>query len=189
MSFLEEFIFAGFGGQGIMSIGQVLAYGAIEKGLEVAWIPAYGPESRGGTAYATVIVSDEQIGSPTTKSPTGTIIMNGPSYDKFIPMIRPGGLAVINGDLCSQARLREDITEIRVPCQILAKEAGSDQVAAMVALGCFIGMKPLIDRDLIEFGILHTFPGKEKFLPLNMKAIDFGFQVTEKFLASVAVAK
>lgn len=184
MAFLEEFIFAGFGGQGILSIGQVLAYGAIKKGLDVAWIPAYGPESRGGTAYATVIVSDEQIGSPTTKTPTGTIIMNGPSYDKFIPMIRPNGVAVINADLCPQPRLREDVIEIRVNCQQLAKKAGSEMVAAMVALGAFLNAKKLIETDMIEYGIKKAFPGKDKFLPMNMQAIEYGRAAAEEILVA-----
>ena len=99
-------------------------------------------------------------------------------------MIRPNGVAVINADLCPQPRLREDVIEIRVNCQQLAKKAGSEMVAAMVALGAFLNAKKLIETDMIEYGIKKAFPGKDKFLPMNMQAIEYGRAAAEEILVA-----
>jgi 2-oxoglutarate ferredoxin oxidoreductase subunit gamma len=133
-------VFAGFGGQGLLFAGQVLARAAIKDGLEVFWIPSYGPEMRGGTAACTVIVSDHQIGSPVPDQFDAAVAMNLPSLRKFGARVAPGGLVLINTSLVtSQSSARNDVDELRMPCTEVAGRGGDDKLVSVAALGALIG--------------------------------------------------
>ncbi len=142
-------VFAGFGGQGILFAGQVLAHAGMEQGLEVLWIPSYGPEMRGGTASCTVILGDEPIGSPVVDHPDAVVVMNPPSLAKFGPVVAPGGLVVVNESLVEAPLGRADVTELRVPCTPLAREAGDDKLVTVVALGALVGRLGLVPPEMV----------------------------------------
>ncbi len=170
----REVMFAGFGGQGILMIGKILAHAAMEEGFEVAWIPSYGPEMRGGTAYCMVVISDRQIGSPVIKNPMHLIAMNRPSLEKFAPVVKPGGVVIVNSSLIPIRAGREDIDEVLVPVSGIAKELGSIKAANIVALSAFVARSKIVDFDLMKECIKEEFAAKEKFIPLNMKAVEEG---------------
>jgi 2-oxoglutarate ferredoxin oxidoreductase subunit gamma len=170
----KEVMFAGFGGQGILSIGKILAHAAMEAGLEVAWIPSYGPEMRGGTAYCLVVISDRPIGSPIIKNPLHLVAMNRPSLEKFGPTVRPGGVVLINSSLCPIRTERTDIDELAVPVTDLAKELGSVRAANIVALGAFVGRSGIEDPERIREAVREEFVNKAKLIPLEMAALDRG---------------
>ncbi len=132
-------VFAGFGGQGLLFAGQVLARAAVKDGLEIFWIPSYGPEMRGGTAACTVIVADNEIGSPVVDRYDAAIVMNLPSLRKFAPRVGPGGLLIVNTSLVSQSSARADIEELRLDCTELARAGGDDKLVSVVALGALVG--------------------------------------------------
>ena len=134
----NEVMFAGFGGQGILLIGDILAHAAMEEGFEVAWIPSYGPEMRGGTAYCLVVISDRPIGSPIIKNPMHLIAMNRPSLEKFAPVLKPSGIVVINSSLISIGSGRDDVDELLVPANDIAGDLGSTKAANIVALAAFV---------------------------------------------------
>jgi 2-oxoglutarate ferredoxin oxidoreductase subunit gamma len=147
-------VFAGFGGQGLLFAGQILARAAIRDGLEVFWIPSYGPEMRGGTASCTVIVGDGPIGSPVVDRFDAAIVMNLPSLAKFAARVAPGGLLIVNSSLVGEAVAQErTISEIRVPCTELAARAGNDKLVSVVALGALIGRLGLVSRSSVEEAI------------------------------------
>lgn len=131
-------VLAGFGGQGLLFAGQVLARAAMEDGLEVFWIPSYGPEMRGGTASCTVIVGDEPIGSPVVDRADAVVAMNLPSLEKWGPKVAAGGLLIINASLVEETSRRDDLDELRLACTELAAEAGGDTLGNVVALGALI---------------------------------------------------
>jgi 2-oxoglutarate ferredoxin oxidoreductase subunit gamma len=132
-------VFSGFGGQGLLFTGQVLARAAIKDGLEVFWIPSYGPEMRGGTAACTVIVADHPIGSPVVDQFDAAVVMNLPSLRKFGPRVAPGGLLIVNSSLViSQTSARADIDELRLPCTELASRGGNDKLVSVAALGTLV---------------------------------------------------
>jgi len=168
---LHEMIFAGFGGQGILTMGQIVSYGAVDNGLQTSWIPAYGPESRGGTSNCTVMVSDERIASPMTSSPTAVIVLNEPSFTKFVPRLRPGGVAVCNRDLITSETDRDDVDIIWLSANLEAKELGNLMTAGNIALGALNARVGFISDKAIEDGLSHVFEGKKsKLIPLNVKA-------------------
>jgi 2-oxoglutarate ferredoxin oxidoreductase subunit gamma len=180
---LEELIFAGFGGQGILSIGTIYAYAAMQDGLQVSWVPSYGPEMRGGTANCTVIVSDELIGSPSTPRPTGVIAMNLPSLRKFEPKMKAGGVLIVNSSLIDEKATRTDITVIYVPTAEIATEAGSILVASVAALGALNEAKGLVKPESIEKGISWTLPKhRQKLVPMNMAALQAGMKCAQEQL-------
>jgi 2-oxoglutarate ferredoxin oxidoreductase subunit gamma len=170
----SEVQFAGFGGQGIMLMGQILAQGAMEEGQEVVWIPSYGPEMRGGTAYCTVVTSDKTIGSPIIRNPLHLVAMNRPSLEKFAPAVKPGGVIFINGSLISIEAGRNDVDVLRVPIIEIAKELGNVKAANMVALAAFVARSKVIDFETLEKAVRAKFAKKEKLIPLNMKALEAG---------------
>ena len=136
----HSIVFSGFGGQGLLFAGQVLARAAIKDGLEVFWIPSYGPEMRGGTAACTVIVADKQIGSPVPDHFDVAVAMNLPSLRKYGPRVAPGGTVILNTSLVtSQSSARADVNEMRLACTELAAEGGDDKLVSVVALGALIG--------------------------------------------------
>jgi len=170
----KEVMFAGFGGQGIMLMGKILAQAAMDEGYEVVWIPSYGPEMRGGTAYCTVVIGDRPIGSPIIKSPSHLVAMNGPSLEKFAPTIKPGGVVVINRSLISGNSGRDDVIEVILPIIEIAKELGNVRAANIVALGAFVARSEMVSFEHLRESVRDEFSRKEKLIPLNMKALDRG---------------
>jgi len=170
----SEVMFAGFGGQGILMSGKILAHAALTKGFEVAWIPSYGPEMRGGTAYCTVVISDRPIGSPIIKNPMHLVAMNRPSLEKFAHAVKPKGVILINSSLCSATSGRSDIDELIVPVTDIAKELGTVKAANIVALGAFVTRSKIIDYELLKEAVKEEFAAKEKLIPLEIEALERG---------------
>jgi 2-oxoglutarate ferredoxin oxidoreductase subunit gamma len=170
----NDLIIAGFGGQGVLLIGKILAYGAMHAGKEVVWFPSYGPEMRGGTANCSVVISDRPVGSPIVASPRGLIAMNLPSLDKFEPTVKPGGLIIVNTSLINRPVARTDLEWLEVPCTELALEAGSARAANMVALGAYLGMTGAIDVAEAEALVRDTFAQKPKLIDVNLRALAAG---------------
>ena len=170
----NEVMFAGFGGQGILLIGNILAHAAMEDGYEVAWVPSYGPEMRGGTAYCLVVISDRPIGSPIIRNPMHLVAMNRPSLEKFSPVVKPKGVVVINSSLIPIASGRDDVDELLVPANDIAKELGSVKVANIVVLGAFVARSKIIDFGLIRNCVKEQFASREKLVPINIAALEAG---------------
>ena len=170
----SEVMFAGFGGQGILLIGKILAEAAMEQGYEVGWVPSYGPEMRGGTAYCTVVIGDRPIGSPIIKSPMHLVAMNRPSLEKFAPIVKPGGVVFINSSLIPVGSGRDDIDELKVPATEIAKGLGSERAANIVALAAFVARSKIVDFEVLRNTVKAEFAKKEKFIPLNMAACEEG---------------
>ena len=175
----NEIMFAGFGGQGILSIGKILAHAAMEQGFEVGWIPSYGPEMRGGTAYCTVVISDRQIGSPIIRNPKHLVAMNRPSLEKFAPMVKPGGVILVNSSLIPVSSGREDVDELKVAATDIAKKLGNVRAANIVALAAFVYRSKVVDFEVLRESIKVEFANKAKLIPLNMEAVDRGKEAAE----------
>jgi len=170
----KEILIAGFGGQGIMLMGQLLAYGAIYEGLEVSFFPSYGPEMRGGTANCTVVISSERIGSPIRNRFVMLMAMNPPSLEKFETHVRPGGVVAYNETLVSEAPKRNDVRILKIPANRIAMEIGNPQVANMVALGGMVSTLG-ISLESIQRGLPRVLPDyRHHFIPLNSDAIQRG---------------
>jgi len=170
----NEIQFAGFGGQGIMLMGQILAQAAMKAGFEVVWIPSYGPEMRGGTAYCTVVISDSPIGSPIIRNPKHLVAMNRPSLEKFAPAVKPGGVIFINSSIIDIEAGRDDVDVLKVPIIEIAREIGSIKTANIIALAAFVTRSKVIDFDLLKESVREKFAEKEKIIPINMKALEEG---------------
>jgi 2-oxoglutarate ferredoxin oxidoreductase subunit gamma len=176
MSLYQDVIMAGFGGQGVMLIGNLLAYAGMEHGLNVTYIPVYGPEMRGGTANCTVVVSDDAIGSPIIRSPKSLIIMNRPSLDKFQPQLVDGGVLVLNSslidaDLADSARVKV----VAVPCNEIADGLGNTRMANMVALGAYIQATGVLPLSVVEESLSHVIAKHYSHLiPKNAEALRAG---------------
>ena len=170
----SEVMFAGFGGQGILLIGKILAHAAMESGYEVSWVPSYGPEMRGGTAYCTVVISDRPIGSPIIRNPKHLIAMNRPSLEKFAPTVKPDGIILINTSLISVDSGRKDVQELKVPVVDIAKNLGNARAANIVALAAFVARSQIVDFDKMRNCVEAEFAHKEKLIPLNLKAVEEG---------------
>jgi len=175
----SEVMFAGFGGQGILLMGKILAHAAMEEGREVAWVPSYGPEMRGGTAYCTVVVSDRPIGSPIIRNPQHLVAMNRPSLEKFAPSVKTDGVVMINTSLISIDTGREDVDELKVPAVDIAKEIGSVKAANIVALAAFVARSKMVDVESMRRCIKEEFAKKAKLIPLNMTAVDRGLEAAQ----------
>src|SRR4030042_7019688 len=130
-----EIIFSGFGGQGALFAGQLLAFAAMDAGMGVTWIPSYGPEMRGGTANCTVIIADEEIGSPTVRRPKAAVVFNLPSLDKYEPLVVPGGVLIANQSLINRGFVGDDLTTVMIPANDLAETLGNKRLTNMVMLG------------------------------------------------------
>jgi 2-oxoglutarate ferredoxin oxidoreductase subunit gamma len=146
----EEIIISGFGGQGVLFAGQLLAYSGVADGLHVTWIPSYGPEMRGGTAHCEVVISSEEIGSPLTAHPTAAIILNTPSMEKYEPLVKPGGLLLVDSSLISLRSTRPDIHQIAIPAKEIASNLGMPQAANMVMLGALAAATGIVRLETIE---------------------------------------
>ncbi|RME54940.1 MAG: 2-oxoacid:ferredoxin oxidoreductase subunit gamma, partial [Caldilineae bacterium] len=143
-------VIAGFGGQGVLFAGQLLAYAALEADKHVTWIPSYGPEMRGGTANCTVIIADEPIGSPYAPNPDAVIAMNLPSTEKYLPLVRPGGLLLYNSSLVEPPEARPDIQMVPVPATELARAHGNERLANVVMLGALLALQPVLPVEAVE---------------------------------------
>jgi 2-oxoglutarate ferredoxin oxidoreductase subunit gamma len=176
----SEVQFAGFGGQGIMLMGQILAQAAMREGHEVVWIPSYGPEMRGGTAYCTVVISDRPIGSPIIRNPRHLVAMNRPSLEKFAPSVKKGGVVFVNASIIPVTSGRGDVDELRVPIMELAKELGNVKAANIVALAAFVARSRVVSFEALTEAVKEKFAGKAKLIPLNLKALEAGRQAAAR---------
>jgi 2-oxoglutarate ferredoxin oxidoreductase subunit gamma len=168
-------IFAGFGGQGILFAGKVLAEAAMLEGLEVLWIPSYGPEMRGGTASCTVIAADEAIGSPIVDRADHAVVLNPPSLAKYGPVVAPGGLLVVNTTLIEAEAGRDDVDVLEVPCTALARLAGDDKLVSVVALGALVGRRPFVQPESVRRALERVIGASHaNLLAADLAAFDRG---------------
>ena len=181
----NDVIMAGFGGQGILLIGKMLAYAGMHEGKEVSWLPSYGPEMRGGTANCTVVISDRPVGSPVIRSPRAVVAMNLPSLDKFEPDVRPGGLLLINSSLIDRKTTRDDVTVIEVPANEIANELGNRRGANMVALGAYLGASDAVSLDGVIEVVRETFAAKPGVIDVNITALRRGHEIGAAHAAGV----
>ena len=170
-----EIIIAGFGGQGVLFAGMLLSYSAMDYGLEVTWIPSYGPEMRGGTANCTVIISDEEIGAPMVSHPTVGMAFNRPSLDKYEGVVKAGGFLVVNSSMVDRPVKRTDVTAIVLPASEIAERIGDKRLTNMVMLGALLANLPVIPVEALERAISEHTPARHhRFIPLNLRAIRAG---------------
>ncbi|MHC5209573.1 MAG: 2-oxoacid:acceptor oxidoreductase family protein [Planctomycetota bacterium] len=180
-----EVLMAGFGGQGMLLAGKILAQAAMQRGLEVSWLPSYGPEMRGGTANVIVCLAEEPIGSPLIERPRALLVMNRPSLEKFGPKVRPGGVIVINRTMIDIPPGREDCTIVEVDTRTLATEAGAARAANIVMLGAYLGAAEVVPIDAVETALAAEFSGaREKLLSANLAAFRAGLEVGRKLAVS-----
>jgi len=171
----EEIILAGFGGQGIMLMGKLISYAGMKEGKEVSWMPSYGPEMRGGTANCTVIVSDKLIPSPMTTQPDSIIVMNLPSFDKFLPQVKSGGTVFLNSTLIEEDVKRDDIKVIKIPANEIANQMGNSKIANMVMLGSYIENKDVIKLKTVKNSLESVLSARNQdLIDLNLKALEKG---------------
>ena len=174
---LVKTIFAGFGGQGVLSMGLNLAQAAMFEGKNVTYLPSYGAEVRGGTANCTVVISDEEIASPVASSPEFIVAMNQPSMIRFQNQIQSGGLFFINSSLIEAEILRGDIDVISIPANSIAEELGSPKSANMVMLGTFTKKSNLVSLSSLIEGLRNTLKNKQKLIAINKKALMAGYEL------------
>ncbi|BFL14814.1 2-oxoacid:acceptor oxidoreductase family protein [Enterocloster clostridioformis] len=171
----KEIMIAGFGGQGVMSIGKSLVEAGLQEGYEVSWVPSYGPEMRGGTANCSVILSSEPIGAPFVYTPSELIAMNGPSLKKFENDVLAGGIIFINSSVVTEGIDREVVSVCKVPCDEIAGELGNPKVANMVMLGAYAAATKALSPATLQGMIRHMFTGpKAKLVDLNLRALERG---------------
>lgn len=177
----EEIIIAGFGGQGVLSMGKILAYSGIMQDQEVSWLPSYGPEMRGGTANVTVIVSDDRISSPTLTAFDTAIILNQQSMDKFESAVKPGGILLYDPNGIIHPPTRKDITIYEVQGAKLAAEMGNTKIFNMVVLGAYLKVKPIVKLENVIKGLKKSLHERyHKLIPLNEDAITMGMNNVNK---------
>jgi 2-oxoglutarate ferredoxin oxidoreductase subunit gamma len=174
--FYEDIVMAGFGGQGLMFIGKLLAYSAMKEDRHVTWIPSYGPEMRGGTANCTVVVSSEEIGSPVTSHPRSMIVMNNPSMEAFEPKIQKDGLLLLSSSMVNSPITRSDIKTLAVPASELAVSAGNEKAANMVMLGAYIALSKVVSKESIIEGLKELFGKKMDLFETNIHAFEEGMK-------------
>ena len=177
----KEIIISGFGGQGVLSMGKILAYSGLMDGKEVTWMPAYGPEQSGGTANVTVIVSDEKISSPILSKYDIAIVLNQPSLEKFEPKVKPGGVLIYDGFGILNPPTREDITVYRIDAMDKAAEMKNSKVFNMIVLGGLLKVVPVVSTVGVEKALRKTLPERHhSLIPLNMQAIEEGGKIIQK---------
>jgi 2-oxoglutarate ferredoxin oxidoreductase subunit gamma len=170
-------IFAGFGGQGILFAGKVLAEAALIEGREVLWIPSYGPEMRGGTASCTVIVADRLIGSPIVDRADHAVVLNPPSMAKYAALVADGGLLVINTTLIEAEPDRTDIETLPVPCTALARLAGDDRLVSVVALGALVGRRRSVEPESVHQALARVLGSRHpEMVAADLAAFDAGYE-------------
>jgi len=170
-----EIMFAGFGGQGVLFAGQILAFASMDAGKQVTWIPSYGPEMRGGTANCTVIIADDEIGSPLVRHPKGVVVMNLPSLDKYETAVAPGGVLIINSSLVNRDTVRTDIEGLLIPAQELAEALGNRRLTNIVLLGALLQKLPVLPLEAIEQSLERHLPERHRrLLSANIQALRQG---------------
>ena len=171
----EEIIIAGFGGQGVLSMGKILAYSGIMQDQEVSWMPSYGPEMRGGTANVTVIISDERISSPVLNAFDSAIVLNQQSMDKFEPLVKAGGTLIYDPNGITHHPTRKDINIYQIEGARLAAEGGNPKIFNMIILGGVLRVKPIINLDNLEKGLKKSLPARHhNLIPMNIEAVQTG---------------
>ena len=174
-------IFAGFGGQGVLLIGKLVAYAGMDEGRNVSWLPSYGPEMRGGTANCSVVVSDDPIASPVLSMADCVIAMNTPSLDKFEANVLPGGKLFINSSIIDKKATRTDIDVFYVPCNDIADQLGNPKVLNMAMLGAYLEATKVVGVESVLQALLHSLGEKKAHLiPLNRQAIEMGAESIRK---------
>lgn len=177
----KEIIIAGFGGQGVLSMGKILAYASLMEGKEVTWMPSYGPEQRGGTANVTVILSDERISSPVLNTFDIAIILNQPSMEKFESKVKPGGILIYDGYGIHTTSQRTDINIYRIDAMDTAAEMQNEKVFNMLILGGLLGICPMVRIDNVMLGLKKSLPERHHhLLPMNEEAIRKGMEIIQK---------
>ncbi|GAG29373.1 unnamed protein product [marine sediment metagenome] len=178
---LERIIISGFGGQGVMLMGRLLAYAGMIEGKKVAWMPSYGPEMRGGTANCTVLISTKEIGSPIVSHPKALIAMNQPSLDKFEPNVREDGLIILNSSLIKHKVKRNDVDIIRIPADDIADKLGNSRAANMVVLGAYVKKSRVVKLETIFKALEKALAGRnQKLIDINKKALKQGAELVKQ---------
>lgn len=173
---MHKIVLAGFGGQGVLSLGQILAYAAMAEGKEVTWLPSYGPEMRGGTANCSVIIADKPIASPIVSNPTLLVAMNGPSLDKFADKVTPGGVILVNSSLIAQKVERKNVRVYYVPANEMALDLGTAKAANIIMLGAINRACEILKHEFIRKGIEYGFKTKPHLVDMNVKVYEAGYQ-------------
>jgi 2-oxoglutarate ferredoxin oxidoreductase subunit gamma len=177
---LEEIIIAGFGGQGVMSMGQLLAYAGMYEDKHVSWLPSYGPEQRGGTANCAVVISQDPVGSPLVSRPSTAIVLNNPSFEKFEPKVKAGGLLIIDTSLVTHDSDRNDIDLIKINATQLAIELGNKRIANMILLGAFLEKTQILGMEAIMESIKKVLSkDKHHLLEINRQALLKGMSLNQ----------
>jgi 2-oxoglutarate ferredoxin oxidoreductase subunit gamma len=171
-------VIAGFGGQGVLLAGQLLAYAGMDNGRSVTWIPSYGPEMRGGTANCTVIIGDEPIGAPIVAHPDIALVLNQPSFDKYESQVKPGGLLVVNSSLIEAETARNDVEVVYMPANAIAEEYGTAKMLNMVMVGAMLAKRPILPLCAIEEALIDHLPaGKSHLLDANLHVLRRGYEM------------
>lgn len=174
----EEIIIAGFGGQGVLSMGQILCYSGVMQNKEVSWMPSYGPEMRGGTANCTAIISDEMISSPVLTEFDTAIVLNQPSMDKFEDAVKPGGLLIYEKNGMTRTPQRKDINIFSIEAYETSVKMNNTKVFNMIVIGGFLKVKPIIDLENVTKGLKKVLPERyHNLIPLNEQAIAKGMEI------------
>lgn len=176
-----ELIIAGFGGQGVLSMGKILAYSGLMEDKEVSWMPSYGPEQRGGTSNVTVIVSDEQVSSPVVNEYDIVVALNQPSLEKFAPHVKPGGVLLYDSNGIHYAKPRTDIEVYEIDATNEATRMGNSKVFNMLILGGLLKTRPILEMESIKKGLEKSLPERHhKLIPMNMEALARGAELIVK---------
>lgn len=177
----KEIIISGFGGQGVLSMGKILAYSGLMEDKEVTWMPAYGPEQRGGTANVTVIVSDDRISSPILSHYDIAVVLNQPSLDKFLPKVKPGGILIYDGFGIMETPRRDDIEIYRINAMDKAAEMKNSKVFNIIVLGGLLKVAPIVSAGGVNKALKKTLPERyHGMIPQNMEALGVGMEIIER---------
>jgi 2-oxoglutarate ferredoxin oxidoreductase subunit gamma len=173
----QSVIIAGFGGQGVILAGKILAQAAMDQGLAVTWLPSYGPEMRGGTANCTVVLSSDEVGSPIVDEPTALIAMNLPSLVKFEPIMAENGTVIVNSSLIDRKVERKDLKEVSIPLNDLGEKVGNPRSINMIALGAYVKATGSVSLGAVKSAMASMLKksGKERFIPMNEQALEAGY--------------
>lgn len=178
---IHEILIAGFGGQGVLSMGKILAYSGLMEDKEVSWMPSYGPEQRGGTSNVTVIISDTPVSSPVVSDYDVVVALNQPSLDKFESHVKSGGVLIYDSNGIHRVPERKDIDVYVVPATDEATKMGNQKVFNMLILGALLSVRKIIDIDSVEKGLKKSLPERHhKLIPMNMEALSRGAEIAKK---------
>ena len=179
-------IISGFGGQGTLFAGQVLTYAALDHGKHCTWIPSYGPEMRGGTAHCTVIISDDEIGSPLVRNPDVVLAMNLPSLDKYENLVKENGIIVVNKSLINRGLERQGIKALFIPGNEMAEQLGNSRITNMIMIGAMLEISGVLPLEVVKKALDEHMPERNrKFLPLNFDALDKGAEFAQQAMAEM----